>query len=98
MDFLRRLLGGEQSSHQPPQIRPIEQRPASMRDGMQVQLYEAKRTWRSWARPAIKTTSGGWSAAGAQSMTGSESMCMPSWRPSPTTCTTPTPSPCGCKD
>jgi hypothetical protein len=49
MDFLRRLLGGEQSSHQPPQVRPIEQRPASMRDGMQVQLYEAKRTWRSWA-------------------------------------------------
>jgi hypothetical protein len=45
MDVLRRLLGGEQSSHQSPQIRPIEQRPASMRDGMQVQLYEAKRSF-----------------------------------------------------
>jgi hypothetical protein len=30
-----------------------------MRDGMQIQLYEAKTTWRSSAKAAIKTTSAG---------------------------------------
>src|SRR5512132_4028991 len=42
MSFLRRLLGG---GEQPPDRRPAsspEQRPAWMRDGMEVQLYEGR--------------------------------------------------------
>jgi hypothetical protein len=42
MGFLRRLLGGGQQQPRPGSTWGLEQRPAWMRDGMEVQLYEGR--------------------------------------------------------
>jgi hypothetical protein len=71
--------------------------PAGCMTAWRSSYVRAEKTLRWWAKPATRTTSGASSEDAAPQTIVCVWRCTPSWWPSLTTPTTPTPCRCGCK-